>query len=81
MEFHDIGRVTTMKSHDADANTFRISEILRKSCSLTIKNITSLLILSLALFLALDFTYDTVEDTLSELIRYGYAGACTEGLK
>ncbi|MDE0156945.1 MAG: hypothetical protein OXS28_15275 [Gammaproteobacteria bacterium] len=67
-----------MKSHDA--NTFRISEVLMKSCSLAIKNMTGLLILSVVLFLVLDFTYDSIEDTLSELIRYGYVDACIQGL-
>ena len=81
MEFHDIGRVITMKSHDADANTFHILEVLKKSCSLIIKNMTSLLILSVVLFVVLDFTYGTIEEKVSELMQHEYVSAHIDDFK
>ena len=70
-----------MKSHEADGNTFRISEVLKKSCSLTIKNMTSLLILSVVLFVALDFTYDTIEEKVSALMQHEYVSARMDDFK
>lgn len=70
-----------MKSHDVNDNTFRISEIFKKSCSLTIKNMTSLLILSVVLFLVLDFTYDSIEERFSELIQHEHVDAYIEDFK
>ena len=70
-----------MNSHGANDNKFRISEILIKSCSLMIKNITSLLILSVVLFLVLDFMYDSIEERFSELIQHEYVDAYIEDFK
>ena len=70
-----------MNPHDADANTFRISEVLKKSCSLAIKNMTSLLFLSVVLFVVLDVTYDTIEEKVSELMQHEYVSACAEDFK
>ena len=51
-----------MKSHAAN-DKLRISEVLIKSCSLMVKNIKSLLILSVVLFLSLSFASVAQEES------------------
>ena len=70
-----------MKSHAANDNKLRISEVLIKSCSLMVKNIKSLLILSVVLFLVLDFMYDSIEERFSVLIQHEYVDTYIEEFK
>ncbi|MCY4211599.1 MAG: hypothetical protein OXD47_10930 [Gammaproteobacteria bacterium] len=70
-----------MKSHDADDNKFRILRVLIKSCSLMIKNFTSLIILSVVLFMVLDFAYDSVKEAVSKRIPHEHVNTLIEKLK
>lgn len=70
-----------MNSPDANHNKLRISAVLIKSCSLMLKNIASLLILSVVLFLVLDFMHDSIEDRFSALIRHDYVSTYIEHFK
>ena len=70
-----------MKSHDADDNTFRISQVLKKSCSLMIKNFTSLIILSAVLFAVLGLAYDSVKEAVSEHMPHEQVNTLMEKLK
>ncbi len=63
-----------MKYHAANDNKLRISEVLIKSCSLMIKNIKSLLILSVVLFLVLYYMYEPIGEKFSALIQHEYVG-------
>lgn len=70
-----------MKSDPSNDNKFRISEVLIKSCSLMIKNIKSLLILSVVLFVVLDFTYGSIEERFLAIIQHEYVETYIEDFK
>ena len=61
-----------MTSQDNTVIKFRISEALKIACSVLIKNIGSLLVFSVLLFVAFDVLYDSIEVKFLEYMQHPY---------
>ena len=59
-----------MTSNDPNSSKFHVSKILTNSIYLLITNIGSLIVLSIVLFLFLDFLYDSIKERFLELIQH-----------